>query len=51
MTDDPRRRHLTPEEAAELRRRARERRGYVDGAPSRGAAQRDRTPRPEPRDP
>ena len=34
MTDDPRRRHLTPEEAAELRRRARERRGYADpGAP------------------
>ena len=30
MTDDPRRRHLTPEEAAELRRRARQRRGYLD---------------------
>ncbi|MCT1640865.1 LCP family protein [Dietzia cinnamea] len=39
MTDDPRRRHLTPEEAAELRRRARERRGYADpGAPRDPAA-------------
>ena len=43
MTDDPRRRHLTPEEAAELRRRARERRGYAD--PGREAP---RDPRPEP---
>ncbi|MFN3601589.1 MAG: LCP family protein [Dietzia sp.] len=43
MTDDSRRRHLTPEEAAELRRRARERRGYADpGVP------RDSSPRREP---
>src|SRR5699024_1716931 len=43
MTDDPRRRHLTPEEAAELRRRARERRGYADpgAAPRRAAGPRD----------
>ena len=40
MTDDPRRRHLTPEEAAELRRRARERRGYADPGASGGPAPR-----------
>lgn len=50
MTDDPRRRHLTPEEAAELRRRARERRGYADPGTPREPAPRD--PRPSrPRDP
>ncbi|MCT2275299.1 LCP family protein [Dietzia cinnamea] len=48
MTDDPRRRHLTPEEAAELRRRARERRGYAGpGAPRDPAAR----PGPAGRDP
>lgn len=41
MTDDPRRRHLTPEEAAELRRRARERRGYADPGTPREPAPRD----------
>ncbi|MCT1516615.1 LCP family protein [Dietzia cercidiphylli] len=55
MTDDSRRRHLTPEEAAELRRRARERRGYADpGAPRESAPRREpgREPRREPgRDP
>lgn len=40
MTDDPRRRHLTPEEAAELRRRARERRGYADPGTPREPAPR-----------
>lgn len=50
MTDDPRRRHLTPEEAAELRRRARERRGYADpGAPRDPSPGRD--PRAAGRDP
>lgn len=47
MTDDPRRRHLTPEEAAELRRRAREARGYADpGAPRDRRAPRTRRPGP-----
>ena len=44
MTDDPRRRHLSPEEAAELRRRARERRGYVDPGSARSSG-----PAPDPR--
>ncbi|WP_245847123.1 LCP family protein [Dietzia natronolimnaea] len=48
MTDDSRRRHLTPEEAAELRRRARERRGYADPGAPRGSAPR-REPGREPR--
>lgn len=57
MTDDPRRRHLTPEEAAELRRRARERRGYADPRSPREPSSRGRSPRepsrrePSPRDP
>lgn len=49
MTDDPRRRHLTPEESAELRRRARERRGYADPAVRREpASRRDPEPRRNP---
>ncbi|WP_240341212.1 LCP family protein [Dietzia sp. Alg238-R159] len=52
MTDDSRRRHLTPEEAAELRRRARERRGYADpGAPRDPSARPDRGDRAARRDP
>ncbi|MVZ91967.1 hypothetical protein GQF49_16105, partial [Microbacter sp. ANSKLAB05] len=52
MTDDSRRRHLTPEEAAELRRRARERRGYADpGAPRDPSARPDRGDRGARRDP
>ncbi|WP_341254826.1 hypothetical protein, partial [uncultured Dietzia sp.] len=52
MTDDSRRRHLTPEEAAELRRRARERRGYADpGAPRDPSARPDRGDRGDRRDP
>lgn len=49
MTDDSRRRHLTPQEAAELRRLARERRGYADpGAPRDPAPGRAAEPRREP---